>query len=166
MSMPILPFALPGFVVEGVCTAVTTLLSDARATTLTVSCPDCHQPTTRVHSRSTRQVRDLPVVESPVRLRLHVRRFRCTHPPCARRTFAERLPELAPFRAQRTMRLTHAIRGLGGALGGEAGARMATRLRFSRLQVGRADHAVTEGKPLNPSRPGCHSHGITKSGQE
>ena len=34
------------------------------------------------------------------------------------------------------------------------------------MQVGRADHTVTEGKPFNPSRPGSRSHGITKSAQE
>src|SRR5712692_10448549 len=37
---------------------------------------------------------------------------------------------------------------------------------FSRTQVGRGDHVVTEGKFLNSPRPGCHPYGITKSGQE
>jgi len=37
---------------------------------------------------------------------------------------------------------------------------------FSHMQVGRADHTVTEGKLLNPSRPGSRSQGITKSAQE
>jgi transposase len=77
-----------------------------------------------------RRLRDLHVVEHPVRLRVQVRRFRCTTPTWTRRTFAERLSTLAPVRAQRTERFTAPIRGLGGEAGGEAGARRATRLRM------------------------------------
>jgi transposase len=130
MSMPILPFVLPGFVVEHVSAAAPTLCIDARASTPVASCPDCHAPSARVHSYYTRRLRDLPIVESPVRLRLHVRRFRCTAPTCSRRTFAERLPALAPCHAQRTGRLTDTMRVLGGEAGGAAGARMAKRLRM------------------------------------
>lgn len=93
-------------------------------------CPDCHAPSAPVHSRYTRCLRDLPSTEHPVRLHLHVRRFRCPTPACPRRTFPERLPALAPWHAQRTGRLTETIRVLGGEAGGEAGARMATRLRM------------------------------------
>src|SRR5919202_482866 len=130
MLMPLLPFALPGFVVEHVSTAPPTFLIDARASTPNASCPDCHTPSARVHSRYTRRLRDLPVAEHSVRLRLHVRRFRCATPTCPRRTFAERLPVLAPCYAQRTRRLTETVRVLGGEAGGEAGARMAARLRM------------------------------------
>jgi transposase len=130
MSTPVLLFPLPGFVVEHVTPANSMLLIDARASTPAVACPDCHTLSTCVHSRYTRQLRDLPVVEQPVRLRLHVRRFRCTTPTCPRRTCAERLPALAPVYAQRTVRLTETVRVLGGETGGEAGARMATRLRM------------------------------------
>jgi len=130
MSTSLLPFALRGFVVEHVSTTDSTLLIDARASTPEASCPDCHAPSTRVHSRYTRRLRDLPIVEQPVCLRLRVRRFRCLTPTCARQTFAERLPTLAPVRAQRTVRLTETVRVLGGEAGGEAGARMATRLRM------------------------------------
>jgi len=51
-------------------------------------------------------------------------------PTCTRQTFVERLPDLAQPHAQRTVRLTEAVRGLGSESGGEAGARMATRLRM------------------------------------
>src|SRR4029077_20347926 len=84
----------------------------------------------RAHSRYTRRLRDLPVAEHSVRLRVAVRRFRCLTPTCPRRTFTERLPALAPWHAQRTGRLTETIRVLGGEAGGEAGARLATRLRM------------------------------------
>src|SRR5712691_3944432 len=105
MSVPVLPFALPGFVVENIDAAAPTLLIDARANTSEATCPDCHVLTARVHSHYTRHLHDLPIVAQPVRLRLHVRRFRCPTPTCTRRTFAERLPALALVRAQRTVRL-------------------------------------------------------------
>ena len=129
MFTPLLPFSLPGFVVEHVYTADPLLLVEARANTPEASCPDCHTASSRVHSHYTRCLRDLPIAEHPIRLRLHVRRFRCLTPTCPRRTFAERLPALA-WHAQRTGRLTETIRVLGGEAGGEAGARMATRLRM------------------------------------
>src|SRR5215813_9174664 len=128
MFTPLLPFVLPGFVVEHVSTADSLLLVEARASTPEAACPDCHTASAHVHSRYTRHLRDLPVAEHPVRLRLQVRRFRCTTPTCPRQTFAERLPALAPCHAQRTVRSTEAVRVLGGEAGGEAGARMATRL--------------------------------------
>jgi transposase len=130
MSLPVVLFPLPGFVVEHVTAADPTLLIEARAQTPTAACPDCHAPSARVHSHYTRQLRDLPIIEQPVRLRLHVRRFRCLTPTCPRRTFAERLPGLAPVHAQRTVRLTTTIRVLGGEAGGEAGTHMACRLRM------------------------------------
>ena len=130
MLTPLLPFALPDCVVEHVSTADSALLIEARTITPAAACPDCHTPSTRVHSRYTRHLHDLPVVDQAVHLRLHVRRFRCLTPLCGRRTFAERLPTLAPVRAQRTVRCADTIRVLGGESGGEAGARMATRLRM------------------------------------
>jgi hypothetical protein len=130
MLMSLLPFPLPGLVVERTSTAEPTLLIDAHASTPAAACPDCHTPSARVHSRYTRRLRDLPVADYPLCLRVHVRRFRCATPTCPRRTFTERLPALAPCHAQRTERLTKAVRGLGGEAGGEAGARMATRLRM------------------------------------
>src|SRR5260221_2687997 len=85
----------------------------------------------RVHSRYTRLLRDLPVTEQAVRLLLRVSRLCCTTPACPRRTFAERLPTIAPFRAQRTERLTQTLRTLGLALGGQHGARIAAQLRMT-----------------------------------
>src|SRR5262249_53870258 len=121
MSTLLVPFPLPGLAVEHVSTTDPTLLIDARTSTPIASCPDCHTPSARVPSRYTRHLRDLPVSEQPVCLRLHVRRFRCLMPTCARQTFAERLPRLAPSHAQRTVRLTETIRVLGSEAGGEAG---------------------------------------------
>jgi transposase len=63
-----------------------------------------------------------------VRVGLHVRRFYCRNAACARRTFVERLPELVAPYARRTRRLAEAQTRLGLALGGEAGARLLSRL--------------------------------------
>ena len=87
MFTPLLPLSLPGFVVEHVSTAEPLLLVEARASTPEASCPDCHTASAHVHSRSTRHLRDLPVAEHPVRLRLQVRRFRCATRTCPRQTF-------------------------------------------------------------------------------
>lgn len=104
------------------------LLVEARATTATATCPDCNQISARIHSRYLRSPRDVPLAEHAVRLRLHVRRFLCSTALCPRRTFAERLPDVVPFRAQRTRRLTQRLRALSGAVSSEAGARLAARL--------------------------------------
>ena len=53
-----------------------------------VGCPDCGGRAIG-HGRSIVQVRDLPVVGSPVRLVWRKRRWRCPDPDCLRRTFTE-----------------------------------------------------------------------------
>jgi transposase len=164
MLTPLLPFILPGFVVEHVATTDPTLLIEARASTPEAACPDCHTPSARVHSRYTRHLRDLPVVEHPVRLRLHVRRFRCATPTCQRQTFAERLPTLAPCHAQRTERLTETVRVLGSEAGGAAGARMATRLRMplSGDTVLRILHRTPASMPPTPRVLGIDDFALRK----
>lgn len=92
------------------------------------SCPRCGQISGRVHSYWVRHLRDLPSSDSPVVLRLRVKRFRCLNPDCPTQTFAERLQGFADKHAQRTLRLTQALRAIGLALGGEAGQRLAQEL--------------------------------------
>ncbi|KPV50627.1 hypothetical protein SE17_25830 [Kouleothrix aurantiaca] len=125
-----IPFALPGFVVESVQLAGPTIIIDAQAVRSIVACPDCQQPSSRIHSRYIRTPRALPLSEHRVRLRLLVRRFFCSSPEYPRRTFAERLPDLLPAYAQRTSRFTHAVQTLGFALGGRPAARIASKLRL------------------------------------
>ena len=43
----------------------------------TASCPSCGTASSRIQSRYTRTLRDLPSVGRPIRLILHVRRFFC-----------------------------------------------------------------------------------------
>jgi len=92
------------------------------------SCPLCRRPSRRVHSRYVRCLGDLPWQGRVGRLDLQVRRFRCSAPECPRRVFAERLPAAAPPRVRRTARLAEAQRSIAFSAGGEAGARLASRL--------------------------------------
>src|SRR3989440_12949794 len=61
MLTPVLPFPRPGFVVEHVATADATRLMAARARTPAAACPHCPPRSARVHRRSTRRLRALPV---------------------------------------------------------------------------------------------------------
>jgi len=94
----------------------------------TVVCPGCVQPSSRIHSYYERRLGDLPWNGVPVRIRLRTRRFFCSTPTCAHHIFTERLPETTAAHARRTRRMEHALRWLGLALGGAAGARTAQRL--------------------------------------
>ncbi len=86
-------------------------------------CPLCGEESSRVHSRYTRTLQDLPWGVLRVQLRVQVHRFFCQHATCARQIFTEPLPELTERYARRTKRLCEALLSIGWALGGEAGAR-------------------------------------------
>jgi transposase len=87
------------------------------------SCPVCQQETNRIHSTYVRTLQDLPSGSLRVQLRVQVHRFFCANPSCTRTIFTERLPELMEPSARRTTRLRNALRAIGWALGGRAGAR-------------------------------------------
>lgn len=95
------------------------------------ACPRCRRASTRVHSRYTRTVADLPWHGIAVRLLLYTRRFRCTDDLCPQRIFCERLPQVAARYARKTARLNDALQFIGFVIGGEAGARAALRLGMS-----------------------------------
>jgi len=121
---------LPNVEVEGVEVAeeITLIL---HTTSPTASCPSCGTASSRIQSRYTRMLRDLPSVGHPIRLILHVRRFFCKKGTCAQKIFVERLPELCHPYAQRTKRLQKALCELGLKGGGQAEADMGTELGFS-----------------------------------
>ena len=96
----------------------------ARTSSRVALCPVCGKRSTRVHSRYTRTLTDLPWQEVPVTVRLRVRRFFCDERFCGRAIFAERLPGLAAHYARRTERLDGWFRHVSFALGGEAGSRL------------------------------------------
>jgi len=91
-------------------------------------CPVCNQPALRVHSGYRRVPADLPCGGVPIRLELHARRFHCDAVNCPCRIFTERLPGVLPPYARRTSRLTEALEAIAHALGGKAGARLASCL--------------------------------------
>jgi transposase len=91
-------------------------------------CPGCAQPSSHIHSYYERRLADLPWNGVPVRIRLRTRRFFCDVEDCPHRIFTERLPETTETYARRTFHMEQALRWLGLALGGEAGARTAQRL--------------------------------------
>jgi hypothetical protein len=96
----------------------------------TAACPDCTVPSSSIHSRYQRCLADLPWGSLAIRIQLIVRKFVCRHLTCARRIFTERLPDFAATYARKTMRLVKALQTIGIALGGQAGARLTTRLRL------------------------------------
>lgn len=91
------------------------------------TCPDCRQPTDRIHSSYPRTLAHLPWATMSIELRLTVRRFFCRTCTCARQTFSERLPTIAPLYARTTTRLATAQAHTGLSLGGAAGARHLAR---------------------------------------
>src|SRR5947199_3482745 len=93
-----------------------------RTTSPTASCPTCGSASSRIQSRYTRTLRDLPSSGRPIRLIMHVRRFFCKESTCAQKIFTERLPDLCRPHAQRTKRLQEALRHLGLSMGGQRGA--------------------------------------------
>ena len=100
---------------------------DLAATSPAMPCPRCQVSATRMHSRYQRTLADLAILQRPVCLLLHVRRFFCDNATCSQRTFCERLPDLVAVCARRTTRLRSEQRRLGLDIGGEAGARLAHR---------------------------------------
>src|SRR5919107_2533671 len=92
------------------------------------TCPDCRRLSRRVHSRYLRHLGDLPWQGRVGQVDLQVRRFRCSASACPRRIFAEQLPAVAAPRVRRTTRLAEAQRRIALSAGGEAGARLASRL--------------------------------------
>jgi transposase len=102
MQLPALFPHLTGAIVDAVVLADEGVAIDLRLAAATAVCPDCGQPSGRVHGRHRRRLADLPAAGRGVVLRLVVRRFRCATPACRRRTFAEQAPALAAPRRRRS----------------------------------------------------------------
>ncbi len=153
MFFPALADAFPDCVIEHVHFTPSRLRIQVRSRSGSACCPSCGAPSTRVHSHTQRQVQDLPLLGIPVHLHVQVRRFFCATPDCPKRTFVEHLAAVTPSRVRRTPRVTDAVRVIGFALGGEAGARVAGRLGLTTsgdtvLRILRATPAPT---PLSAS---------------
>jgi transposase len=142
---------LPHVQVEGVEVAEEITLT-LRTTSPTASCPSCGTASSRIQSRSTRMLHDLPSVGRPIRLIMHVRRFFCKESTCAQKIFVERLPDLCRPHSQRTRRLQEALCGLGLTRGGQAGADLGSDLGISGsrdtiLRLVRQSHPSAHSEP-------------------
>ncbi|WP_214711747.1 transposase family protein [Exiguobacterium sp. s55] len=74
-------------------------------------CPCCHRRSYRAHSRYTRCVKDLPIINQPVELLILTRKWFCVNPSCHQKVFAERYNWLYK-NGQRTSRLEAALETL------------------------------------------------------
>lgn len=117
-----------------------------------VACPGCGTESGRVHSRYVRQLSDAPIGAREVLLRVRVRRLFCDNGECARRTFAEPLPGLAPRYARRTSVLHRVLCAVALALGGRPGARLTRRLAtaVSRMTLLRLVRALPDPQAPTP----------------
>jgi transposase len=98
------------------------------ATHPTSCCPLCRHPSSSIHSRYRRTVRDAPCAGRCVQLALCVRKFFCRNPLCERKIFTERLPELVHPWAKMTIRYCQQLTSVGLATCGKGGTRLAARL--------------------------------------
>jgi transposase len=98
------------------------------ATTPTSCCPLCAEPSSSIHCRYCRSLRDVPCAGRCVQLLLTVRKFSCRNPYCERKVFAERLPTFVEPWARMTIRYCQQIISIGLATCGKGGTRLAARL--------------------------------------
>jgi transposase len=105
---------------------VTYLFGRARGET--AGCPGCGTASTSVRGRYQRRVADTPIGGRPIWLILQVRRFNCRVNDCAVRTFVEQIPGLTVRRRRRSQPVQDLLHGIGAALAGRAGARLAGKL--------------------------------------
>jgi transposase len=82
----------------------------------------------KVHARYTRRVRDVALSGSQVLIELKVRRFRCGNVDCPAVTFTEQITALTSPHARYTPLARQVLTHIGRAVGGRAGARLATGL--------------------------------------
>jgi transposase len=106
------------------------LLLTVRSSRQTVACPDCAKISAKVHSRYTRILADVSLMDYAVRLRVQVRRFFCSNAACARKTFAEPFANLAVAHARRTNRQASRLRTIAKELGGRPAARESANVQM------------------------------------
>jgi transposase len=122
-------FALPeGMVVDQIQITENGLLIEVIATSPTSCCPLCSEPSSSVHCHYRRVLRDVPCAGRRVQLVLTVRKFSCPNAYCARKVFAERLPDFVEPWARTTIRFCQQITSVGLSTCGKGGAKLAARL--------------------------------------
>lgn len=163
LGVPALPL-LAGLDVTDIVVSEALITLTATVASTSAPCPSCTQPANRVHSCYTRTLKDMPWSGIPVQLHLVVRRFVCQTEGCSRKTFAEQVAGLTQRSAQRTTALNGALRILGLALGGNAGARLGHALGMcgSADTILRQVHATSLPKPPSPRVVGIDEWAIRK----
>src|SRR5205809_7878470 len=101
---PLLFPSCPDLLLEEVTSESQTIFLTVSSSKQAVACPNCAQVSTKVHSRYTRTLADVALMDYAVRLHVHVRRFFCSNPFCGRITFGGAFPKLAPSLALRIHR--------------------------------------------------------------
>ncbi|MGC9271166.1 transposase family protein, partial [Acidiphilium sp.] len=76
-------------------------------------CPGCDVRSSWRHGWHVRLLQDLPAQGTPVTLRVRLLRWRCQNQGCARKTFSDRLPQIALTSARRTCRVADLTRLFG-----------------------------------------------------
>ncbi len=109
---------------------ITQILVDASLPQFGACCPACQSESHSIHSTYLRRVADLPLGSRQFVLQLRVRRFYCRKPTCPRVTFAEGFSKITRHYARRTNQLQQALQDIAFAHGGEAGSRLAKKLRY------------------------------------
>ena len=104
------------------------LLVQARSTVRAAPCPTCRCWSGRLHGSYHRHLGERPILDKQVVLCVEMRRFKCMHAECPRRTFAEDIYALAGRHQRRTRSQARSLQALARALGGEAAARLAAEL--------------------------------------
>src|SRR6266581_7742819 len=94
-------------------------------------CPECHQPSARIHSCYQRMVADVPCAGRNVILALTLRTFVCGTSTCPRKIFTERLPGLVESYARMTSRLIALLQAIALVAGGQKGTRLADRFAIA-----------------------------------
>jgi transposase len=137
---------LAGVPIEHVFVAGKSVRIRTRTVGPAVACPACGVASRRVHSRYERRLLDIAAGGQETLIHLRVRRFFCQNTACAKKTFAEQVPDLTTRYGRRSTGLTAVLRAVVLALGGRAGARLAGRLAaaVSRMTLIRLIRALPE----------------------
>lgn len=92
------------------------------------ACPGCGYRSARVHSRYERCLSNAALGGAETQICLQVRRFFCGNAACARKTFAEQVPDLTVPHARRTPLLRSVLERIALAAGGRPGQRLTRQL--------------------------------------
>src|SRR5215469_9361389 len=83
-----------GIMIDSIAPSANELVLGIACEAPSMPCPECQQPSFRMHGHYQRTVADLPCAGRTVILALTVRKFVCSTPGCPRSIFTERLPGL------------------------------------------------------------------------